>query len=217
MIKNILYADSSYPVSLKEVENPPPEVFIKGKIIPKDVLAVSIVGSRIASEYGKATARKFATELSKAGVTIISGLARGIDTEAHLAALAAGGRTIAVMAGGLDKIYPPENKKLAQKIAKNGALISEFPPVTQPIPKNFLQRNRIIAGLSIAVVVIEGKRRSGTLSTAKFAGEMGREVFAVPGPVNSPLSEAPIYLIEQGASVAKSPEDVLEYINELKY
>ena len=206
----------NYPKNLRNILDPPPLLYISGKIIKRDSFAVAIVGSRMATKYGLETARDFSYGLAKAGVTIISGLARGIDTEAHKAALNAEGRTIAVLGSGLNIIYPPENKTLAEKIIKHGALVSEFPEDSLPLPKNFLQRNRIIAGLSLAVIVVEGRRRSGTLSTARYAAEMGREVFAVPGPVNSRLSEAPLYLIEQGARVAKSPEDVLEYLNAVK-
>jgi len=204
--------DKSYPENLLNSLNPPEGIFTDGKILKKDKLAVAIVGSRIASSYGKQMAEKFAGELAKKGVTIVSGLARGIDTVAHEAALYFGGRTIAVLGSGLDVIYPPENKNLASKIAKNGALVSEFPNGIKPLPENFLRRNRVIAGLSLAVLVVEGKRRSGTLSTAKYAAELGREVFALPGNINSPLSEAPNYLIDQGARVAKNPEDILEYV-----
>ena len=204
--------DKSYPENLLNSLSPPEGIFTDGKILKKDKLAVAIVGSRIASSYGKQMAEKFAGELAKKGVTIVSGLARGIDTVAHEAALYFGGRTIAVLGSGLDVIYPPENKNLASKIAKNGALVSEFPNGIKPLPENFLRRNRVIAGLSLAVLVVEGKRRSGTLSTAKYAAELGREVFALPGNINSPLSEAPNYLIDQGARVAKNPEDILEYV-----
>jgi len=204
---------ANYPYNLRNSLNPPGCIFVHGKILKKDSKAVAIVGSRTATEYGKSIAKKFAGELSKNGVTIISGLARGIDTIAHKSALELGGRTIAVLGSGLDVVYPPENVNLAKEIQKHGALVSEFPEGTKPLPKNFLRRNRIIAGLSLAVLVVEGKRRSGTLSTAKFAAELGREVFAIPGRVDSLLSEAPIYLIEQGAQIAKKPEDILEYIN----
>jgi DNA processing protein len=206
----------NYPENLRNSIDPPDAVYVKGKITKKDNIAVAIVGSRLASAYGKEVAKRFSKELSKRGITIVSGLARGIDTISHKAALEAGGRTIAVLGSGLDVIYPPENKSLAEEISKHGALITEFPEGTKPLKHHFLQRNRVIAGLSLAVVIIEGKRRSGTLSTARHAAEMGREVFAVPGPVNSPLSEAPHYLIEQGARVAKSPEDILEYLNSIE-
>lgn len=207
---------TGYPELLRMTPSPPETIYVSGEIKNADTLAVAIVGSRTASAYGKKTAETFAFELAKQGVTIVSGLARGIDTVAHLSALNAGGRTIAVIGSGLDIIYPPENDDLARQIVKNGALVSEFNPGTKPLPENFLQRNRVVAGLSLAVIIIEGRRRSGTLSTARHAAEAGREVFAVPGPIDSPLSEAPLYLIEQGAQVAKSPEQVLDYIKSAK-
>lgn len=202
-----------YPENLSKISGFPEELYIQGKILPEDEKAVAIVGSRITSKYGREVAYKFSYELAKKGVTIVSGLARGIDTIAHTAALDANGRTIAVLASGIDIIYPPENISLAKKIIKSGALVTEFPAGTKPLPKNFLARNRIISGLSLAVLVIEGKSRSGTLSTATHAANQGREVFAVPGPINSPLSALPNYLIENGAQIAKKPEDILEYIN----
>jgi len=177
--------------------------------------AVAIVGTRTPTKYGREIAYKFSFELAKNGITVVSGLARGIDTIAHRAALDAGGRTIAVLGSGVDVIYPPENKNLAKEIAKQGGLISPFSKGTPPIGKNFLIRNELIVKLSKAVLVIEGRKRSGTLSTATHAANLGVEVFAIPGPVNSPLSDAPLYLIEQGARVASSPEDILEYLNSI--
>lgn len=178
-----------------------------GKILKKDSRAIAIVGTRLPTLRGKKLAYDFAYYLAGNGVTIVSGLARGIDTIAHKGALAAGGRTIAVLGSGLDVIYPPENKKLAEEISKNGAVVSEFENDTKPYPANFLQRNRLIAKLAKAVLVIEGKRRSGTLSTASWAANLGVEVFAIPG------SEATDWLIGQGVSIAKRPSDILEYLN----
>lgn len=207
-----------YPVNLLNTPDPPALLYVKGETLKRDQKAVAIVGSREATKYGLEIAKRFSYELAKNGITIISGLARGIDTEAHKAALSAGGRTIAVLGSGLDVIYPPENKSLAEKIVKKGALLSEFSNDAKPLRHHFLERNKVIAGLSLAVIIIEGRRRSGTLSTARHAAEIGREVFAVPGPIDSPLSDAPLYLIEQGARIAKSPKDVLEYIiNGIKY
>lgn len=191
------------------------KIFVRGKILKRDKKAVAIIGTRTPTKYGREIAYKFAYELAKKGVTIVSGLARGIDTIAHNAALEAGGRTIAVLGSGLDVIYPPENTGLAEKIIKSGALVSQFPNGTKPYGKNFLQRNEIIAKLSFAVVVVEGSRRSGTISTVNHAANLGVEVFAIPGPVNSPMSEAPLYLIEQGARIARKPEDILEYLDSL--
>ncbi|RLC32682.1 DNA-protecting protein DprA, partial [Candidatus Woesebacteria bacterium] len=190
----------------------PQLLYISGKINKKDEKAVAIVGSRRMTNYGKRTAARFARELARNKVTIVSGLARGIDTVAHKAALSAGGRTIAVLGCGLDIIYPSENKALAARVKNNGALVSEFPLGTRPLGKHFLTRNRIISGLSLAVLVVEGARRSGTLSTASWAANQGREVFAVPGPIDSSLSAAPLYLIENGAQIARNPKDILDLI-----
>lgn len=179
---------------------------IKGKILKKDKYAVAIVGSRIPTSRGKKYAYDYSFFLSGNGITIVSGLARGIDTIAHKAALGAGGRTIAVIGSGLDNIYPPENSELANQISKNGAVVTEFEKGTQPLGKNFLARNRLIAKLSKAILVIEGKRRSGTLSTASHAANMGIEVFAIPG------SEATDWLIAEGATAVQSPEDIVQYL-----
>ncbi len=182
-------------------------LYIKGSFLPNDKKAVAIVGSRVASKKGKDIAYKYAYDLAGKGVTIVSGMARGIDSIAHKAALDAGGRTIAVLGSGFNFIYPPENKNLAQKIIKSGALVSEFPPKTPPHPKNFLSRNRIVTGLSKAVLIIEGAKRSGTLSTASWAADQAKEVFVIPG---SPATD---YLIESGASISKSPQDIINYLN----
>ncbi len=208
------WQDTQYPENLLTLPNNerPQLLYISGKIKKKDKKAVAIIGSRKMTDYGKRTTARFARELAKNNVTIISGLARGIDTIAHKAALSAGGRTIAVLGCGLDIIYPPENKTLAERIKKSGAIISEFPLGTKPLAKNFLTRNRIISGLSLAVLVVEGARRSGTLSTASWAANQGREVFAVPGPIDSPLSAAPLFLIENGAQIARNPKEILDLI-----
>lgn len=211
-VNKILKTDLNYPENLKNVSDAPNTLYVEGQVTRDDSFAVAIVGTRTPTSYGKEVAKEIATNLSKAGVTIVSGLARGIDTIAHSSALEAGGRTIAVMASGLDVVYPPENIGLFKRIIKNGAIVTEIKSGIRPQPKFFLARNRIVSGLSLAVVVIEGKRRSGTLSTATHAANQGREVFAVPGPVNSPQSEAPLYLIEQGASVARSAQDILDIL-----
>lgn len=182
-------------------------MYFQGKIFKSDKFAVAVVGSRQMTPRGKALAEKFVKELVKNKVTIVSGLARGIDTVAHRTALESGGRTIAVLGSGLDIIYPPENAELAKSIIENGALVSPFAKGTRPVGKNFLARNRIIVSLSLAVLVIEGARRSGTLSTASWAANSGVEVFAIPG---SPATD---WLIEQGASIAKRPKEVIEYLN----
>ncbi len=188
-------------------------LWIKGKILDCDTNAVAVVGSRRMSPYGEKVAYKFAYELAKKGVTIVSGMARGIDGVAHKAAIDAGGRTIAVLGSGIDVIYPREHKNLFDEIIKYGAVVTEFPPGTPPFGRNFLQRNRLIAALSKAVLVVEGGKRSGTLSIANHAANLGVDVFAVPGPIDSPLSELPNYLIETGAGVARKPQDILDVLN----
>lgn len=180
------------------------KLYIKGKLLKKDIKAIAVVGSRLSTPRGEALAKKFVKEFVKKGFTIISGLARGIDTVAHKSALLHGGRTIAVLGSGLDIIYPWENKGLSDEIIKHGALISPFKEGTKPLGKNFLARNRIIVKLSKAVVVIEGKKRSGTLSTASWAANEGVDVFAIPG------SEATDFLIGEGANSATNPKGVLD-------
>lgn len=208
--------DNHYPENLKNIPDAPATLYIRGEFLRADQKAVAIVGSRNMSEYGAKIAKKFSSDLAKEGITIVSGLARGIDTIVHCAALNAGGRTIAVLGSGFHNFYPIENKELGERIEQSGAVVTEFEPDVKPWGKNFLIRNRIVSGLSLAVVVVEGRRRSGTLSTATHAANQGREVFAVPGPVDSSLSELPHYLIEQGARVAQSPRDLLEFIDEIK-
>lgn len=183
------------------------KLFVLGKILKSDANAVAVVGARKMSQRGRRLTVKFVKKLVKAGFTIVSGLARGIDTVAHETALAAGGRTIAVLGSGIDVIYPHQNKLLAEAIAASGAVISAFAKRTKPLGKNFLARNRIIVNLSLAVLVIEGAARSGTLSTAAWAANDGKEVFAIPG------SEATDWLIKEGANVANNPEDIIEYLN----
>lgn len=185
------------------------DLYILGELKEQDKRAVAVVGSREMSERGRKLTEEFVMELVKNKVTIISGLARGIDTIAHETALKYGGRTIAVIGSGLNIIYPPENKNLAERISKNGAVVSGFPEGTPPAGKNFLARNQLIVKLSQAVLVIEGKRRSGTISTANHAANEDVEVFAIAG------SEATDYLIENGASVANTPQDVIQYLDGL--
>jgi DNA processing protein len=185
------------------------DLYILGELKEHDKRAVAVVGTRSPSERGKKLTSRFVKELVKNNITIVSGLARGIDTVAHETALEYGGRTIAVIGSGLDIIYPPENKNLAEEITKNGAIVSGFPEGTKPLPENFLARNQIIVKMSQVVLVIEGKRRSGTISTANHAGNEGVEVFAIPG------SEATDYLIENGASIANTPQDVIQYLDSL--
>lgn len=190
----------------------PPELNIKGKILKKDDRAIAIVGTRTPTDFGRDAAYLFSYELAHMGFTIVSGMARGIDTVVHKAALEAGGRTIAVLGSGIDVIYPPENEELYKKIIGQGAVVSEFPNGTKPMPQNFLARNQVIAYLSRAVLVIEGKRRSGTLSTARWAAEMGKEVYVLRGPRDSAMSEATNYLIEQGAEIVRSPQELANLV-----
>jgi len=204
--------DDLYPRILKAIYDPPPILYIKGKLQEKDSLSLSIVGSRSASAYGKDITRRFARSLTQRGFTIVSGLARGIDTAAHKGALKAGGRTLAVLGSGIDVIYPWENNTLAENIAQNGAIISEFPFGTPPEAAHFPSRNRIISGLSLGTVIIEASFRSGSLITARLALEQGREVFAVPGNVDSPWSKGTNRLIKEGAKLIMDPEDIIEEV-----
>ncbi|MCX5632801.1 MAG: DNA-processing protein DprA [Phycisphaerae bacterium] len=202
--------DERYPVLLKKIFDPPPVLYIKGTLAKSDSLAVAIVGSRQCSHYGSEQASRFAHLLAGAGFTIVSGMARGIDSAAHSGALSANGRTFAVQGCGLAKIFPPENKQLFEKISQSGACISELPLEYEPLAENFPPRNRIIAGLSLATIVVEAMPRSGALITARAALENEREVMAVPGRIDSPLSKGSHSLIKQGAKLIESVEDVIE-------
>lgn len=208
--KIITFWDNEYPENLKNISDPPLFIFVKGNILPGDKSAICIVGSRKASIYGKIAVGNISRELAERGITIISGMAHGIDTIAHQSALKANGRTIAVLGCGLDIIYPRENKELYGQICENGAVISEFPFRTTPEPGNFPRRNRIISGLSLGVVVIEAAERSGALITAHLALEQNREVFALPGNINSKKSQGTNKLIkESGAKLIQSVDDIL--------
>ncbi|MGA2916120.1 MAG: DNA-processing protein DprA [Sedimentisphaerales bacterium] len=202
--------DDRFPVLLKKIYDPPPVLYIKGTLEKSDSFAIAIVGSRRCSYYGSEQASRFAHLLASIGVTIVSGMARGIDSAAHSGALSANGRTFAVQGCGLARIFPPENKQLFEKISQNGACISELPLEYEPLAENFPPRNRIIAGLSLAVIVVEAMSRSGALITARAALENDREVMAIPGKVDSPLSKGPHSLIKQGAKLIESVEDVIE-------
>lgn len=206
-------ADDGYPSLLREIPSPPPVIYVRGSLIPADETAVGIVGTRRITAYGREMSRRLSSELAAARVTVVSGLARGVDGIAHASALETGGRTIAVLGCGLDTIYPPEHRKLADQIAENGALVSEFSLGTPPDAPNFPVRNRIISGLSLGVIVVEAPIKSGALITANFAGDQGRAVFAVPGSALSPASAGTIQLLRDGAAVAANGEDVLSFLN----
>lgn len=212
-IKFITYKDPDYPENLKTIYDPPPFFFLQGELKKEDKKALAIVGTRRASHYGKSVAEKLASELVQRGVSIVSGLARGIDSIGHFSALKEKGRTIAVFGSGLDVIYPREHTRLAQRIIENGALISEFLLGTSPLAENFPKRNRLISGLSLGVIIIEAPKKSGALLTAHCALDQGREVFAVPGNIGSKRSEGTNALIKKGAALVTSIDDIL---NELK-
>ncbi|MBT9140316.1 MAG: DNA processing protein DprA [Dehalococcoidia bacterium] len=211
----VLVNEERYPKILKEISDPPAVLYYRGDFTALDHLCVSLVGSRKATAYGKAVADRLSGDLASHGVTVVSGMARGIDTAAHLGALRAGGRTAAVLGCGLDICYPPENKKLRDKIERQGVILSEFPLGTQPKPPHFPMRNRIISGLSLAVVIVEAAERSGALITADSALEQGREVLAVPGSINSPASRGCHRLIKEGAALVESAADILATLGAL--
>ncbi len=211
--KVLTWDDPAYPPRLLNIYNPPPVLYVKGEILEEDQWAVAVVGTRGATVYGKEAARRIAGGLARNGLTIVSGLARGIDSEAHRAALDAGGRTIAVLGSGVDVIYPAESRKLAQAVIERGAMVSEYAMGTRPEASNFPPRNRIISGLSLGVVIVEAGERSGALITGDFALEQGREVFAVPGNIFRKKSMGTNKLIQQGAKPVLSVEDVLEELN----
>ena len=204
--------DSRYPPALKQIYDPPPVLYVKGTLRRQDSLAIAIVGSRRCSAYGAEQASRFGHMLAAAGFTIVSGMARGIDTAAHRGALSCEGRTIAVQGCGLANVFPPENKKLFEIIPESGACISELPLGYEPLSENFPARNRIIAGLAMGVIVIDASARSGAIITAKSAIEYNREVMAVPGKIDSPVSKGANLLIKQGAKLVDCIEDVMEAI-----
>lgn len=207
----IAWDDPAYPSSLRQIEDPPFVLYARGSLDDFEP-AVAVVGTRAPSHYGSDTAYRLSRDLSMRGVSIVSGLARGIDTRAHTGALEGEGKTIAVLGTGIDVLYPPENAGLAEKIVKSGAVISELPPGTPPEPGNFPRRNRIISGLSSGVIVVEAALRSGALITARLAGEQGRIVMAVPGPVTNMRAQGPHRLIRQGAVLVRDADDVMEEI-----
>ncbi len=214
-IEILTLLDEEYPRVLREVPNAPATLFVRGEIKPVDAVAIAIVGSRHATRYGTTQAARLSASLARGGLTIVSGLARGIDAAAHKAALESGGRTIAVLGGGILNLYPPEHDWLAREISQQGALISESPPRFAPTSNSFPQRNRIISGLSLGTIVVEAPPRSGALITAQHAMEQGREVFAVPGRVDSRASRGCHTLIRDGAKLVESAADVIEELGPL--
>jgi len=209
-IKAVNFSDETYPDLLKRIYDPPMIIYTKGEFAEKDNFPIAIVGTREPTSYGKVQAEKFSSALAAQGITISSGLARGIDSAAHQAALKSGGRTIAILGCGIDVVYPPENKKLYEEIPQNGVLISEFPLGTKPDAQNFPSRNRIISGLSLGILVIESGAHGGALQTAAFALDQGREVFAIPGNLGIKQAEGTNTLIQKGeAKLVHSPEDIL--------
>ena len=214
-VQVVARGDPSYPPPLGDIPDPPSLLYVRGTIEPADQLAIALVGSRKCTPYGLRIAERLAASLARVGLTVVSGLARGIDAAAHRGALAAGGRTIGVLANGLAEIYPPEHEDLAREVIGAGALVSESPMRQQPLAGLFPQRNRIISGLSLGVVVVEATPRSGSLSTAKHATDQNREVFAVPGPVDSLPSRGCHYLIRDGARLVETVDDILEELGPL--
>ena len=212
-IEVLTWLDEAYPQRLKEIEQPPPVLYMRGELLPEDTWAVAIVGTRRVTPYGRQVTEQIASFLAANGVTVVSGLARGVDAIAHNAALKAGGRTLAVLGSGVDRIYPPENRALAEQIFEHGAVLSDYAPGTPPESSNFPPRNRIISGLSMAVVVIEAGETSGALITAEFAAEQGREIFAVPGNILAPQSKGTNKLIQQGALPLLSASDIMQALN----
>ncbi|MDP2952393.1 MAG: DNA-processing protein DprA [Chloroflexota bacterium] len=212
-VKVLIWPDPAYPSRLKEIPDPPPLLYLRGTLLPEDEVSLAVVGTRRATAYGREVAEGLVSDLVHSRITIVSGLARGIDSVAHRTALETGGRTIAVFGCGLDHIYPPENLKLAQAIQEQGALVSEYPLGTLPRAENFPRRNRIMSGLALGVLVVEAGDASGALRTVEHALDQGREVFAVPGSILSPASRGTNRLIQEGAKLVRSAQDILEELN----
>lgn len=211
-VKIITLQDEKYPPRLREIFDPPIVLYVRGELLPEDENAVAIVGTRHPSFYGKVVAEDLGKKLSERRVTVVSGMARGIDTASHRGALSGEGRTAAVLGCGVDVCYPPENAKIMESIAEKGAVLSEFPMGTAPEKGNFPRRNRVISGMSMGVIVVEAAQKSGSLITASLALEQGREVFAVPGKVDSPRSVGTNELIKEGAKLVHDVDDVIEEI-----
>ncbi|PCJ15924.1 MAG: DNA-protecting protein DprA [Gammaproteobacteria bacterium] len=209
----VTYFDPSYPALLKEIPNPPPLLFVQGNVDLLSFPQLAIVGSRHATRPGLQNTRMFSADLVKRGYTITSGLALGVDAQAHHSCLAEGGLTIAVVGSGLDIYYPKQNQALAREVAQQGAIVSEFPVGTQPNARNFPRRNRIISGLSLGTLVVEATERSGSLITARLAADQGREVFAIPGSIHNAQSRGCHLLIKQGATLVQSSDDIIEHLS----
>lgn len=205
--------DKEYPKLLRSILDPPSILYVRGEVQPKDEIAVGIVGTRRATRYGIDQAQRFAEYLTNQGLTVVSGMAMGIDGNAQESAIKAGGRTIAALGCGVDVVYPSINRKLYDNIIEHGAIVSEYPMGTQPTAENFPKRNRIISGLSLGVLVIEGGVKSGALITYKYALDQGREVFAIPGQIDRPTSEGPNMLIQKGATVVTDPSQIIDCLN----
>ncbi|GBD11264.1 DNA processing protein DprA [bacterium HR23] len=206
----LTWHDPAYPPRLREITNPPPILFLQGDLRPQDEKAIAIVGTRQATPYGLEACQRLTRALVQEGFTIVSGLAQGIDARAHQTALEAGGRTLAVVAGGLDRLYPHQHRPLARRIAQQGAVLTEYPLGTRPEPFQFPRRNRILSGLALGVLVVEAPVESGAMSTVRWALDQGREVFAVPGPITSPASAGTNRLIQEGAKLVMEVQDILE-------
>jgi len=212
-VRVLTYHDEEYPARLKEIYDYPPLIYIRGSLLPEDEWCLAVVGTRRATVYGRQVTEEIVADLARSRITIVSGLAKGIDSIAHRAALEAGGRSIAVFACGLDSVYPAENLELARNIMQHGALISEYPLGTRPKADNFPRRNRIMSGLSLGVLVVEAGETSGAMITARLALEQDREVFAIPGSILSPTSQGTNSLIQEGAKLVCDYTDILEELN----
>lgn len=205
--------DADYPIRLREIDYPPPLLYVRGSLLPQDENSIAIVGTRHMTTYGQQATEDIATNMAHNGITVVSGLARGIDSVAHRAALDAGGRTIAVAACGVDMVYPSEHVELGRRIIDQGALVSEFPLGTKPKAEHFPQRNRVMSGISLGVLVVEAGVKSGSLITAHFASEQNREVFAIPGNIYSRSSQGTNALIQEGAKLVRNCADIMEELN----
>jgi DNA processing protein len=209
-VRLVSFEDAEYPGNLREIPDPPPVLFVRGRIEPEDERAIAVIGSRKASAYGVSVCGRLVRALVDHGFSIVSGMAKGVDAAAHWAALDCDGRTLAVLGTGVDVVYPKANKQVFERVLDRGALLSEFLPGTEPFAKNFPRRNRIISGMALGVLVVEAAERSGTMITVRTALEQGREVFAVPGDVRSPVSRGTHRLIKEGAKLVEGIEDILE-------